>query len=80
MKVCEKPNTYAKDEKVFFKIVKAAFAQRRKTLLNCLANGLGRDKAEISQILESVGVDPTIRGERLGIDEFAAICNAMCDM
>lgn len=80
MKVCESPNTQTTDERLFFKIVKAAFAQRRKTLLNCLANGLGKDKAEIEEILRSVGIEPSIRGERLDIDEFAAISNAMSDL
>ncbi|NLJ41566.1 MAG: 16S rRNA (adenine(1518)-N(6)/adenine(1519)-N(6))-dimethyltransferase RsmA [Clostridiales bacterium] len=68
-----------KDEKLFFSIVRAAFAKRRKTLLNNLvAENLGDwDKAEITKILEEVGIDPQIRGESLGIKEYALIANRM---
>lgn len=79
MRVCEKPNTEVKDEKLFFKVVKASFAQRRKTLLNCLANGFRKDKDLIADVLNRAGIDVRIRGERLGIDEFAAISNIMYD-
>ena len=80
MKVCEKPNTMTTDEKLFFRVVKAAFAQRRKTLLNCLANGLGMDKIKIESVLKSVGIEPSVRGERLDIEEFASISNALSEM
>lgn len=80
MRVCEKPNVSVKDEKLFFKVVKAAFAQRRKTLLNCLANGFNMEKSTITKILEEAGIEPGIRGERLGIEEFARISDAMGDI
>ena len=80
MKVCEKPNVYVKDEKLFFKVVKASFAQRRKTLLNCLANGFNMDKETLTQILEKAQIKPDIRGEKLGIEEFARISDAMYDI
>lgn len=73
MEVCEKPNIETSDEKLFFKVVKAAFAQRRKTLLNCLSSAFGWDKAEISDAIIAAGVEPGIRGERLGLSEFAKI-------
>lgn len=75
MRVCEKPNVLVKDEKLFFKVVKAAFAMRRKTLLNCLSNGFSKDKQIIENILTSIGIEPSIRGERLGINEFAKIAD-----
>lgn len=77
MKVCDKPKVDVKDEKLFFKIVKAAFAQRRKTLLNCLSSGFKCEKAIIEEILNKSDIDPKIRGERLGIEEYAKICNVM---
>lgn len=77
MRVCDEPNVKVKDEKLFFRIVKASFAQRRKTLLNCLANGFGTNKADIEKILIEAGIEPSIRGEKLGIDEFGKICNIM---
>ncbi len=75
MRVCEKPNVEVKNEKLFFKVVKASFAMRRKTLLNCLSNGFSKDKQTIESILTSVGIEPSIRGERLGICEFAKIAD-----
>lgn len=66
-------------EKMFFRVVKAAFAQRRKTLANGLkANGL--DKAAVEKVLAQAGVDGTRRGEQLSLDEFAAIANAWTDL
>lgn len=67
------------DEKHFFKIVRAAFAQRRKTLVNCLSSvfGLSFTKAEIEEILIVCGFDPRIRGEVLGIEDFAKVSTAM---
>ena len=73
LEVCEKPNVEVSDQKLFFRIVKAAFAQRRKTLLNCLVNGFGLDKQTISESIEKCGINPGIRGEKLGIEEFAAL-------
>lgn len=73
----DKPRITVQNEKLFFHVVKAAFAQRRKTLLNCLAHGFGKDKAYISNMLENVGIDPGIRGERLSIDEFGRIADEM---
>lgn len=63
------------DERKFFRVVKAAFAQRRKTLTNNLkAAGLQAD--EVQSILATAAIDGTRRGETLSLDEFAAIANA----
>ena len=61
------------DEKLMFKIIRAAFNQRRKTLLNALSSGLGLNKDETEQILEKCGFDTRIRGEILDIGSFAKI-------
>ncbi len=79
MEVLNTPNVQTKDEKLFFKVVKAAFAQRRKTLLNCLSSGFSKDKQTLSDILESVDISPSIRGEKLGLLEFAKIADAFFD-
>lgn len=79
MEVCREPNVKTKDEALFFKVVKAAFSQRRKTLLNCLASGFSRDKAAITGILEGVDIAPNVRGEKLGLSEFAKIADAFYD-
>lgn len=57
----------------FFAVVRAAFGQRRKTLLNALAAGLGADKGVIARALEGAGVEPSRRGETLSLEEFAAV-------
>lgn len=61
------------DSKVFFRIVRAAFGQRRKTLLNALTAGLNIPKSEMSVILRNAGVDEGLRPENLGISEYQKI-------
>jgi 16S rRNA (adenine1518-N6/adenine1519-N6)-dimethyltransferase len=71
--VREKPPVEV-NEKVFFRVVKAAFAQRRKTLSNTLkTTGVPADTLRV--ILEKAGIDGTRRGETLSLQEFAAIAN-----
>ena len=68
------PPIAVQDEKRFFRLVKAAFGQRRKTLLNALAAGLGGvERDSIRAAILSCGLPEDIRGERLGIPEFAAL-------
>ena len=75
----DKPRVSVKKEEMFFKTVKASFAQRRKTLLNALSNAgfSGFSKAEISEILKNIGIDEKRRGETLSIDEFALLADAL---
>lgn len=73
LKVLEKPSVEVTDEKMFFRVVKASFAQRRKTLLNCLCAGFSIPKSEMSELLESIGITPQRRGETLSLEEFAGI-------
>lgn len=80
LKIREKPPVKVEDEKLFFKVVKAAFAQRRKTLLNCLSHGMSLDKSKAEEILNICGIDSKIRGERLSVKEFAEISNAISKM
>jgi 16S rRNA (adenine1518-N6/adenine1519-N6)-dimethyltransferase len=77
LKKREKPPVEVKSEEMYFKVVKAAFAQRRKTLLNSIVNTMGIPKENAEKILTSVGIDPKRRGETLTMDEFAKIANAM---
>lgn len=67
------------DEKEFFKVVRAAFSQRRKTLLNTLSSSYGTmySKDELRNIITECGFAEDIRGERLGIPEFAALAKAL---
>ena len=59
-----------------FRLVDAAFGQRRKMLRQSLAPALGGSAAAASDVLERAGVDPTARGEQLGVDAFLAIARA----
>ena len=64
------------DQDIFFRTVRASFAMRRKTLQNGLANGFPElGKVGAGEILESCGFAPSVRGETLGIPEFAKIAN-----
>ena len=77
LKVLDKPSVEVKDEGVFFRVVKAAFSQRRKTLLNCLSANFPIPKDEISTLLESIGIAPSRRGETLSLKEFANIADTL---
>lgn len=74
----DKPAVAVKDEKMFFRIVKAAFSQRRKTLLNCLAANFPINKSDLTNIMESVDIAPTRRGETLSLEEFAKLSEVIC--
>lgn len=73
------PPAAVKNEKMFFRTVRAAFAQRRKTLLNALSSGFGEFTREnIEKSLINCGFDPKIRGEVLSIGDFAKIADCFC--
>ena len=75
----KQPPVEVRQEKMFFRVVKAAFSQRRKTLQNCLkAAGLPAETASL--VLETAGIDGSRRGETLSLSEFAAVANAWSDM
>ena len=75
LEVCDRPNVNVKDEKMFFKVVKGAFSQRRKTLLNCLSSSFGLDKETTAEKIRNCGIEPGIRGEKLSIEEFARLAD-----
>lgn len=67
------------DEKTFFFCVRAAFAQRRKTLLNSLAGAGGMEKDHVRKILNATGIDPGRRAETLSIEEFGKLANEVAN-
>lgn len=73
------PPVEVKDENQFFRVVKAAFGQRRKTLSNALT-GVGISKDEVKIVLEKAGVDGNRRGETLSLTEFAALADAVSEL
>lgn len=72
-KILPKPRIDVCDEKMLFKVIKASFAQRRKTILNGLSNSLNFSKDIINESLVSASINPGIRGEKLTLDEFGRI-------
>ena len=73
----ERPPAEVKDEALLFRVIRAAFNQRRKTLVNALSAGLGIGKERIEEVLVSRGFDPKIRGEVLGIRDFSEISDEL---
>ncbi|BDG30324.1 16S rRNA (adenine(1518)-N(6)/adenine(1519)-N(6))-dimethyltransferase RsmA [Parageobacillus thermoglucosidasius] len=76
----KQPPVDVDDESFFFQVVRASFAQRRKTILNNLISNLPNGKArkeKIERILTENGIDPRRRGETLAMEEFAALSNAL---
>lgn len=77
---CHKENPVkVADEKFMFRIIRASFNQRRKTLQNGLGNdaGLSVTKEETAMALEEMGLSQTIRGERLSLEQFAQLSNLL---
>jgi len=75
------PRVKVKNEKLMFKIIKAAFGQRRKTLLNALTTvspGFGKEK--LQEVLKTAGIDGQRRGETLSLEEFARLADSWQDM
>ena len=71
------PPVQVKDPKLMFKLIRASFNQRRKTLQNGLNNSpeISFSKEEITKAIESLGVSPSVRGEALSLEQFAQLAN-----
>lgn len=77
LKIRKEPPVAVADEKYFFKVIKASFGQRRKTLANSVSGGLGLSKEEVFSALEKCSLAPTARAEELSLSDFAALCAAL---
>ena len=74
------PAVAVEDEKFFFKVSKASFTHRRKTLWNNLTGYFGKTeevKDKLTQALDQAGLSPSVRGEALGLEEFASLADAL---
>ena len=80
LKMLDSPSAAVNDEELFFKTVRAAFSQRRKTLLNCLSSYFSVPKQELSESLLKLNIEPSRRGETLSIEEFAAVSDALGEL
>lgn len=73
----QQPPVQVTDEGYFFRVVKGAFLQRRKTLANSLNAALGVPKAELTALFQSLGLSATARAEQLTMSQMAALANAL---
>ncbi len=81
LEIYDKAPVDIKDQELFFRLVKAAFGQRRKTLANALNNAgyFGMGKEEIKAVLSGAGIKENQRGETLSIEQFAHLSNLIYD-
>ena len=77
----QEPPVKVKDAKLMFRLIRASFNQRRKTLQNGLNNSpeLSFSKEEIAAVIESLGLPAAVRGEALTLEQFAALANAFTE-
>lgn len=76
LEIRKEPKVNVLNEEMFFKVIKASFMQRRKTLINGLMNsGIIKDREKLNAILKEANIDSDIRGEKLTIEQFANLSN-----
>ncbi len=73
----DEPAVKPRDLALFRKVVRAAFAYRRKTLANSLAFALGLDRSSIARAVQACGFAPEERGERLSLDDFSRLADEL---
>ena len=81
LKVLDTPTVSVKDEGLMFKLIRAAFNQRRKTLANAIKNyeGLSYSREEIEEALTELGFDVRVRGEALKLEDFAKLSDRLSE-
>ena len=75
----EHPPVHPRDLALFWKVVRGAFAYRRKTLANSLILSLGIDRARVERAIATSNLSPEQRGERLDLDDFARLADALAE-
>lgn len=75
----DKPAVDTPDEAGLFRLIRAAFGQRRKAAANSIAAGLGMPKARVTAALEAAGLSPLVRPEQLTLEQFAALQSRLFD-
>lgn len=80
LSVRKEPAIDIADEKLFFRMVKAAFAQRRKTALNSLSAGMSIPKEKIARAINNAGFRPDLRAESLSMEDLAKLSNAIYEV
>ena len=77
LEVHPEPPVPVPDEATYFRLVRAAFGQRRKTAANAISAGLGLPKAQVTAAMEQAGLPATARPEQLTLEQFAALSRAL---
>ena len=77
LEVLKQPKVSVKDEKLFFKIIKSAFMQKRKTLINSLTNANIIEKSLLEKIMNELNLDLKIRAEKVSLEQFASLETAI---
>lgn len=80
LNVMESPAVDVRDEKLYFRVVRGAFSQRRKTVANSLSSVLSIDKATVNKAIERAGVSPMARPEQMKLEDFASLANALWEV
>ena len=75
LNILKKPPVEVKNKELLFKVIKAGFSQRRKTMQNCLASYFNIEKEAIVDILAKGNMDPRVRAEKLTLKDFAFIAD-----
>ncbi len=79
LNIYKEPKYKLRNDRDFFKVVKASFAQRRKTVLNSISSSLGLEKKVVNELLLESKVSPTARAEKLSMDDFVRIAERISD-
>jgi len=77
LRVRQAPAVETPDEAGLFRLIRAAFSQRRKTAANSVASGLGLSKVQVQSALQSAGLPPKARPEQLTLQDFCALQTAL---
>ena len=76
----KQPPVTLKDEKLFFRMVKAVFAQRRKTAANSISAGMSLPKEKVYAAIANAGYPETVRAESFTMEELAVLANSIYDV
>lgn len=77
LNILQKPKIQVKNEELFFKVIKCAFMQKRKTLINSLSNSGISNKENLENILNELGLDSRIRAEQLTLEQFGNLSDKL---
>ena len=78
--VLKEPSAQPRDEAQMFRVIKAAFLQRRKTAANSISAGMSIDKALVTKALELIGAEPAVRPEQLTVIQFAKLSDTIIEL